>query len=275
MNDTSQKADFNLMLRKYQKTRDERYLNMFFHRVRRPIFRLFLKRGVEFQKIEDVFQDAAIVFLRRLDRWDENRGKAFSFFLIHVEHALATDGIHRKRKKRNGPCRNFSDFAIQEDGRGDAMESILNIASREENEPILDADEREAIRKLVGELQGREFQVAAGICFDGLCVRQTAEKLGMSLPVAWRQVKSLRSHFMNHPSVQRMFGGEQTKPLTDRQIQVVRLIHVEKVTQREAGRRLGLSKTGVGYHWKTALKKIAASEELQTLTGIGPGMYGI
>lgn len=63
--------------------------------------------------------------------------------------------------------------------------------------------------------------------------------------------------------------------LTDRQVAVVKLIHEEKLSQQEAARRLGTYQTNVRYNWFAALKKIARSKELQTLTGIGPGMYGI
>lgn len=207
MSDKSKKTDFfNRLLRKFQATQDDRFLDTFFRRIKGIVFRHFLDRNVNYEQIENAFQDAAIYLIRKPDCWDENRSPAIPFFLMLVRSSLRDEWIKWHRRQRLGPTFRFSDLATSPTDRGDMLESILNIKAREENGPLLDEVEREQVRELVCELPAKKFQVAAGICFEELRPIQIAAKLGVSRRVVSLRLKSLKPYFTKLPAVQRAYA---------------------------------------------------------------------
>lgn len=261
----------------------------FLDAVRENTIGYFILRGHQFQDIADAIQDAALQLLRKPPKWTAAQGTACGLFFVIVKRSMINNAALKCRGKS---VRCFSDLkaAGSDDDRPRDLAISFDAPDDDETKPD-DIRTRESLREAVAALTPKQREAVRLHFEECLTIQEIADALGMSWGRVNDRIRMAVKTLQKNPVPRSLRGLDPVdsppskrggnrfalpaNELSEKQWDAVRLIHDKGLSQRAAGKALGIGHSTAEYRWKTALKKIAKSSELQSLTGIGPGMYGI
>lgn len=276
---------------RYLETRKDKHFERICRHVTAPLTR-FLRRQCRLvrDQINDTLQDVFLWLLENIDCLDRSTP------LYRQVRCAAQRAIRRNSVNMPNRALKYVTFTAafhEEEGRG-VDETVSNfLAARSQNiETVAEYKtwKYHIVRRNVDALPEKQRNaVKVRFEINGITKEEAAKELGIHfktfdtnfrLGMARLRLNNELRALVGLPAIEEPLPPTPHKlrcgnGLTERQVAVVRLIHEEGCSQQETGRRLGVHQTIARYNWYAALKKIAKSKELQTLTGIGPGMYGI
>lgn len=281
--------DIDRVIQQYRKTRSDEDFKRVIRSVRPSMFKLARKHGRKYNhNFEDAFQAALLWLHENIDRLDESKLPATIQMYRIFDNSYRRNNClpaHRSVKTRM----TFLSFLAFDDGSGVLHDIEDTRCHHPDDEPPGDNWEEKvaALREAMEELPPRMKSVVHGMFFmNDMSMPKLAEILGIGSPQICRDLHSALGRLERNNKLRVLFGlppvavikkekAHVKGELTEYQREVVRLIHVEKLSRTQVGRRLGISSGSIRDAWLGALKKIAKSPKLQEQTGIRPGMYGI
>ena len=247
-------GDFNeeMLLRRYATTRDPQLKEELVHRFLPLARSLALRYRATPEPLEDLIQVASLGLVKALDGFDPERGESFNAYAAptilgelrrHFRDRVWELRLPRRLQDRAMAVREAAAALSEELGRTPA---VSRIAER------LELSEEEVLETLQADSARRTLSL------DGPGGRKDEEPEPM--------IEAIGGQEAGYERVEVQLAAEGT-PLTERERTVLRLRFEDDLTQREIGRRLGVSQMQVSRIMRTALCKILEAVQGDELAG--------
>lgn len=126
--------------------------------LRGAVRRGFARCGLGPEDVEDVVQETLLAIHLKRHTWDERR--PLGPWVQAIARNKLADNLRRRKTHKNIP-----------------IDDIIDGLAAEDSQPALVSSDRE---KIVGALSGRKRDIVTAISVEGLSIKETAAKFGLS-----------------------------------------------------------------------------------------------
>ena len=234
-------ADEEVLLRRYATTRDPQLKEELVHRLLPLARSLALRYRATPEPLEDLIQVASLGLVKALDGFDPERGKSFNAYAAptilgelrrHFRDRVWELRLPRYLQDRTTAVRAAAAALSEELGRTPGVSQIAERLELSEEE-VLETFEADSARRTLS--------------LDGPGSRSDEQSEPM--------IETMGGQEPGYERVEVQLAAEGAR-LTERERAVLRLRFEDDLTQREIGRRLGVSQMQVSRIMRTALRKI-------------------